>query len=118
MARYLWFGRTPWLDAAVPDRAKGWEKLNARFAVEKQDSFMWIQLRSQEAVKNFIIAAVCLSGTLTSNAPGKDKKHVQAAQHATAYQGTILRFPYGTGAIFSIGPFPIILPPFAIREAL
>jgi hypothetical protein len=66
-------------------------------------------------MKNFIIAAICLSATLASNAPGKDKKHIQAAQDTTAYHGAVLRFPNGNGSILSIGPFPIILPPAVIH---
>jgi uncharacterized membrane protein len=66
-------------------------------------------------MKNFIIAAICLSATLASNASAKDKKHHQATQDTTAYQGAILRFPNGTGGIFSIGPFPIIFPPLVVQ---
>ena len=70
-------------------------------------------------MKNFIIAAVCFSATLASNAPGKDKKHIQAAQDAPIYQGAIMRFPNGNGFIFYIGPFPIIMPPLIVQsEAL
>jgi hypothetical protein len=44
---------------------------------------------------------------------------MQAAQNTPAYQGTIMRFPYGNGPIFSIGPIPIILPPLIVQsEAL
>jgi hypothetical protein len=74
---------------------------------------------TSEAVKNFIIAAICISATLASNAPAKDKKHLRATQDAQVYQGAILRFPHGNGFIFSIGPFPIMIPPFIIQsEAL
>lgn len=66
-------------------------------------------------MKNFIIAAICLSATLASNAPAKDKKHLQATQDTTAYQGAVLRFPNGTGSIFCIGPFPIIFPPLIVQ---
>jgi len=66
-------------------------------------------------MKNFIIAAICLSATLASNAPAKDKKHSQAVRYTPAYHGAILRFPNGNGSIVSIGPFPIILPPLIIR---
>ena len=70
-------------------------------------------------MKKFIIAAVCLSATLAHNAPAEDKKHIQVAQDAPVYQGTIMRFPNGNGFIFSIGPFPIIVPPFNVKsEAL
>jgi hypothetical protein len=70
-------------------------------------------------VKNFIIAAICISATLASNAPAKDKKHLQATQDANVYQGAIMRFPQGNGFIFSIGPFPIMIPPFIVQsEAL
>ena len=78
-----------------------------------------IQLATPEAVKKFIIAAVCLSATLVSNAPAEDKKHIQAAQDAPVYQGAIMRFPNGNGFIFYVGPFPIIVPPFVVQsEAL
>jgi hypothetical protein len=78
-----------------------------------------IQLLTPEAVKNFIIAAICVSATLASNAPAKDKKHLQATQDANVYQGAIMRFPQGNGFIFSIGPFPIMIPPFIVQsEAL
>ena len=78
-----------------------------------------IQLAIPEAVKKFIIAAVCLSATLVSNAPAEDKKHIQAAQDAPVYQGAIMRFPNGNGFIFYIGPFPIIVPPLIVQsEAL
>jgi len=66
-------------------------------------------------MKNFIIAALCLGLTLASNAPAKDKKHHQATKNTTTYQGAILRFPIGTGRIFSIGPFPIIVPPLVVQ---
>jgi uncharacterized membrane protein len=65
-------------------------------------------------MKNFIIAAICLGLTLASNAPAKDKKHHQATENTTTYQGATLRFPIGTGGIFSIGPFPIIFPPLVV----
>ena len=68
-----------------------------------------------EPVKKFIIAAVCLSATLASNVPAKDKKHIQAAQDALIYQGAIMRFPNGNGFVFSIGPFPIIVPPLIVQ---
>src|ERR1700746_72298 len=78
--------------------------------------FSWLL---PEAVKKFIIAAVCVSATLASNAPAEDKKHIQAAQDAPVYQGAIMRFPNGNGFIFYIGPFPIIVPPFIVQsEAL
>jgi hypothetical protein len=78
--------------------------------------FSWLP---REAVKKFIIAAVCLSATLASNAPAEDKKHMQAAQDAPVYQGAIMRFPNGNGFIFYIGPFPIIVPPLIVQsEAL
>jgi len=69
-------------------------------------------------MKNLIIAAICLGLTLASNAPAKDKKHHQAGQateNTTTYQGATLRFPNGTGGIFSIGPFPIIFPPLVVQ---
>jgi hypothetical protein len=66
-------------------------------------------------MKNFIIAAICLSATLASNAPAKDKKRTQPPQDATAYHGAILRFPNGNGSILSIGPFPIIFPPLVVQ---
>lgn len=70
-------------------------------------------------MKKFIIAAVCLSAALASNAPAKDKKHIQAAQDAPIYQGAIMRFSNGNGFTFSIGPFPIIVPPLIVQsEAL
>jgi hypothetical protein len=70
-------------------------------------------------VEKLIIAAVCLSATLASNARAEDKKHIQAAQDAPVYQGTVMRFPNGTGFIFNIGPFPIIVPPLIVQsEAL
>ena len=70
-------------------------------------------------MKKFIIAAVCLSATVPSNAPAGDKKHVEPAQDAPVYQGTIMRFPNGNGFIFYIGPFPIIVPPLIVQsEAL
>src|SRR5215471_14633385 len=65
--------------------------------------FSWL---SPEAVKKFIIASICLSATLASNAPANDKKHTQAAQEAPIYQGVVMRFPNGNGFIFSVGPFP------------
>ena len=72
-----------------------------------------------EAVKKFIIATVCLSATLASNAPAEDKKHIQAAEEAPIYQGATMRFPNGNGFIFSIGTFRIIVPPFIVQsEAL
>ena len=78
--------------------------------------FSWLP---PEAVKKFIIATVCLSATLASNAPAEDKKHIRAAQDAPVYQGTIMRFPNGNGFIFYIGPFPIIVPPLIVQsEAL
>ena len=78
--------------------------------------FSWL---SPEAVKKFIIASICLSATLASNAPANDKKHTQAAQEAPIYQGVVMRFPIGNGFIFSVGPFPIIVPPFIVQsEAL
>lgn len=78
--------------------------------------FSWF---TPEAVKKFIIAAVCLSATLASNAPAQDKKHIQAAQDAPIYQGAIMRFPNGDGFIFSVGTFRIIVPPFIVQsEAL
>ena len=67
-------------------------------------------------MKKFIIAAVCLSATLASNAPAEDKKHMQAAQDTPVYQGTIMRFPNGNGFIFYLGPFPIIVPPFIVES--
>lgn len=66
-------------------------------------------------MKDFIIAAICLSATLASNAPAKDRKHIRAAQYTTAYHGAILRSPNGNGSILSTGPFPIILPPAVIQ---
>ena len=70
-------------------------------------------------MKKFIIAAVCLSATLASNAPAEDKKHIQAAQDALVYHGVIMRFHNGNGFIFSIGTFRIIVPPFIVQsEAL
>jgi len=66
-------------------------------------------------MKNFIIVAICLSATLASDAPAKDKKRLHPDQDTTAYQGTILRFPTGNGGIVSIGPFPIIFPPLVIQ---
>lgn len=78
--------------------------------------FSWLP---SEAVKKFIIAAICLSATLASNAPAEDKKHVQTAQDAPVYQGVTMRFPNGNGFIFYIGPFPIIVPPLIVKsEAL
>ena len=78
--------------------------------------FSWLPL---EAVKKFIIVAVCLSATLASNASAEDKKHIQAAQDASVYQGAIMRFPNGNGYIFSIGTFRIIVPPLIVQsEAL
>jgi hypothetical protein len=72
-----------------------------------------------EPVKKFIIAAVCLSATLASNAPAEDKKHIQAAQDAPGYRGVTMRFPNGNGFIFSIGTFRIIVPPLIVQlEAL
>src|SRR6516164_4042948 len=72
-----------------------------------------------EPVKKCILAAVCLSATLASNAPAEDKKHTQAAQDPPVYQGTIMRFPNGNGFIFYIGPFPFIVPPLIVQsEAL
>ena len=72
-----------------------------------------------EPLKKFIIAAVCLSATLASNAPAEDKKHIQAAQDAPGYRGVTMRFPNGNGFIFSIGTFRIIVPPFIVQsEAL
>jgi len=72
-----------------------------------------------EPVKKFIIAAVCLSATLASNAPAEDKKHIQAAQDALVYHGVIMRFHNGNGFIFSIGTFRIIVPPLIVQsEAL
>ena len=67
-------------------------------------------------MKKLIIAAVCISATLASNAPAKDKKHLQATQDAHMYQGAIMRFPHGNGFIFSIGPFPIMIPPFIVQS--
>ena len=58
-----------------------------------------------QAVKKFIITAVCLSAALASNGPAKDKKHVQAAQDALVYQGAIMRFPNGTASSFPEGRF-------------
>ena len=70
-------------------------------------------------MKKCILAAVCLSATLASNASAEDKKHIQAAQDASVYQGAIMRFPNGNGFIFYIGPFPIIVPPLIVQsEAL
>jgi hypothetical protein len=70
-------------------------------------------------VKKFIIAAVCLSATLASKAQAQDKKHIQAAQDAPAYQGAIMQFPNGNGFIFSVGTFRIIVPPLIVQsEAL
>ena len=89
--------------------------LNARFLAKKQQQIPAIQLITPEAVKKFIIAGVCLSATLASNAPAKDKKHIQAAQDALIYQGAIMRFPNGNGFVFSIGPFPIIVPPLIVQ---
>jgi uncharacterized membrane protein len=66
-------------------------------------------------MKNLVIAAICLSATLASNAPAKDKKHIHPDQNPTTYQGAILRFPIGNGGIFAIGPFPIIFPPLVIQ---
>jgi len=78
--------------------------------------FSWLHV---EAVKKFIIAAVCLSATLASNAPAEDKKHIQAAQDAPGYRGVTMRFPNGNGFIFSIGTFRIIVPPLIVQlEAL
>ena len=66
-----------------------------------------------------LVIAVCLSATLAGNAPAGDKKHIQAAQDAPVYQGTIMRFPNGNGFIFSIGTFRIIVPPLIVQsEAL
>jgi hypothetical protein len=73
-------------------------------------------LVAPEAVKKFIIAAVCLSATLASNAPAEDKKHIQAAQDAPVYQGAIMRFPNGNGFIFSIGTLRIIVPPLIVQS--
>jgi hypothetical protein len=70
----------------------------------------------QEAVKKCIIAALCISATLASNAPAKDKKHLPATQDTHMYQGAIIRFPQGNGFIFSIGPFPIMIPPFIVQS--
>jgi len=79
--------------------------------------FGW--LPQEEAVKKFIIVAVCLSATLASNAPAEDKKHIQAAQDAPDYRGVTMRFPNGNGFIFSIGTFRIIVPPLIVQsEAL
>jgi hypothetical protein len=78
--------------------------------------FSWLP---PEPVKKFIIAAVCLSATLASNAPAEDKKHIQAAQDAPGYRGVTMRFPNGNGFIFSIGTFRIIVPPLIVQlEAL
>jgi hypothetical protein len=66
-------------------------------------------------MKSLIVATICLSATLASNAPAKEKKHIKAPQNTTAYHGSILRFPNGNGYILSIGPFPIILPPLRIQ---
>ena len=78
-----------------------------------------IRLVTPEAMKKFIIAAAFLSATLASNAPAKDKQHIQAAQDAPVYQGAIMRFPNGNGFVFYIGPFPFIVPPLIVQsEAL
>lgn len=70
---------------------------------------------SREAVNKFIIAAICIIA-MASNAPTKDKKHLRATRNAHAYQGAIMRFPHGNGFIFSIGPFPIMIPPFIVQS--
>jgi hypothetical protein len=67
-------------------------------------------------VKKFVIAVLCLSAILASTAPAKDKKHIQAAKDAPIYQGAIMRFPNGNGFIFSIGPFPVIIPPLIVQS--
>jgi hypothetical protein len=69
-----------------------------------------------EAVKRFIIIALCISATLASIAPAKDKKHLKVTQDVPTYQGAIMRFPHGNGFIFSIGPFPIMIPPFIVQS--
>ena len=75
--------------------------------------------RLSEAVKKFVIAAICLTATLASSAPAKDKKYIQAAQDALVYHGVIMRFHNGNGFIFSIGTFRIIVPPLIVQsEAL
>ena len=72
-----------------------------------------------EAVKKLVMVAIYLSATLASSAPAEDKKHIQAAEEAPIYQGTIMRFPNGNGFIFSIGTFRIIVPPLIVQsEAL
>ena len=95
------------------------QKLNARFAADNQQQLVAIRLVTPEAMKKFIIAAAYLSATLASNAPAKDKQHIQAAQDAPVYQGAIMRFPNGNGFVFYIGPFPFIVPPLIVQsEAL
>lgn len=66
-------------------------------------------------MKKFI-TVICISATVVSNAPAKDKKHLQATQDAHMYQGVTLWFPRGNGFIFSIGPFPIMIPPFIVQS--
>src|SRR6516162_10295783 len=58
--------------------------------------------RLSEAVKKFVIAAICLTATLASSAPAKDKKYIQAAQDALVYQGPQCGSPLGTASSFYI----------------
>jgi hypothetical protein len=105
----------------LPERSarRRQQKLNARFCRRETAITCRDSVGYPKAVKKFIIAAVCLSATLASNASMEDKRHIQAAQDPVVYQGAIMRFPNGNGFIFSIGTFRIIVPPLIVRsEAL
>jgi|SRR5262249_44048477 len=73
-------------------------------------------LRSREEVYRSRRMPQCYPG---GQCTSERQKHIQATQEAPIYQGAIMRFPNGNGFIFSVGPFPIILPPFIVQsEAL
>jgi hypothetical protein len=74
--------------------------------------FNWLPAGS---VKRFIITALCLSATLAGNGLAKGKRHIETTKDKPVYQATIMRFPNGNGFLFSIGPFPIILPSLVIE---
>jgi hypothetical protein len=79
------------------------------------NNFSRFQSVIPEAVKKFVIAAICLTATLASSAPAKDKNTSRAAQDTLVYQGPQCGSPLGTASSFYIGPFPIIVPPLIVQ---